>query len=100
MKIPGQRRPEALLETHFQSNSKAWSSVTFLALGGTNDISLITACFGVTSLSMKWKNSMLCSFNRFDHQITQVISIRGVEQATLMGYNAQCVIKSKLHYKT
>lgn len=51
---------EALLETHFQSNSKAWSSVTFLALGGTDDISLIIARFGVTSLSMKLKNRVRC----------------------------------------
>lgn len=51
---------EALRETHFQSNSKAWSSVTFLALGGTNDTSLIIACFGVTSLSIKLKNKVCC----------------------------------------
>lgn len=51
---------EALLKTHFQSNSKAWSTVTFLALGGTNAISLIIACFGVTSLSMKLKNRVCC----------------------------------------
>lgn len=51
---------EALLETRFQSNSKAWSSVTFLALGGTNDTSLIITCFRVTSLSIKLKNRVCC----------------------------------------
>ena len=34
--------------------------MTFLELGGTTDISLIIACFGVTSLSMKLKNRECC----------------------------------------
>lgn len=38
--------------------------MTFLALGGTNDISLIIACFGVTSLSMKLKNRVCCVVSR------------------------------------
>lgn len=29
------------------------------------------------------KQSMLCSFKKFDHQITQTISSRGVEKAIL-----------------
>lgn len=66
-KFPGQVGPDGLFLTEralqellwrcFQSNSRGWSSLTFLELGGMNDISLITA-FGVTSLSMKLKNKV------------------------------------------
>lgn len=51
------RALQELLWRYFQSNSKVWSSLTFLELGGMNDISLIIA-FGVTSLSMKLKNKV------------------------------------------
>lgn len=98
-----QRRPAAMPGTerallklfwrhfirHFQCNSKAWSSVTFLALGGTNDISLIIACFGVTSLSMKLKNRVCCVVSRGLTIKLRKSSVVGKWTGHSYGYNAQ-----------
>lgn len=88
---------EALLDTHFQSNSKAQSNVTFLALGGTNDISLIIACFGVTSQSMKLNNRVRCVVS-----IGLTIKLRKSRMGSGTGHphglwvNAQCGFLSYL----